>query len=158
MEYLNQLLLFFSLVFALIAIWLLVVFKGSVKSIIDYFKTILGLGAVKSALLAIASIAIISLIIFLIPNNANAGTWFNDARVYMGLDYTRKVSPQCVEDSVDNRGTSNLGFKFNIWESDNKAIRVNSKYTHHSCFIGKDRNGYDGFGIEVEWIPWRRKR
>ena len=158
MEYLNQLLMFFGLVFALIIIWSLIVFKGNVKKMFEYFKTNLGLGAVKSALLAIFSIAVISLAIYLMPNNAHAqGSWFNDAGVYMGLDYTKKPSPQCVEDSVDNRGTSNLGFKANIWQSESKLIRVNSKYTHHSCFIGKDRNGYDGFGVEVEWKLWSKK-
>ena len=108
------------------------------------------------------SIAITSLVIFLFPNNANAnpfkdGSWFNDAGVYIGVDYTRKISPQCEPDGVDNRGTSNLGAWFNIWQDKTGTLRINSNYTHHSCYLGEDRNGYDGLGVQVEWKLWRRK-
>jgi len=163
MEFVNNAILFFGLVLALIYVWAFFSFGGKVMELFGYIKTEVGRGALKSAGVAVGAILIISFLIFIIPNNAQAvelkkGTWFNDAGVYMGLDYTRKPSPQCRPESVDNRGTSNLGFKGNIWQSRSENIRVNAKYTHHSCFIGKDRNGYDGFGIEVEWKLFSRKR
>lgn len=160
MGFIADLVFFYFLVIALIVLVGFVAFKR--KGIdLSYFKSGVGKGAIASAGLALVSIAVLALLIFFIPNNANAepsGTWFNDAGVYMGLDQTRKISPQCTPESVDNKGTSNLGLWGNVWQSSDKMIRVNTRYTHHSCFIGKDRNGYDGLGINIEWKIWSRKR
>lgn len=161
MQFISDLAFFYSLIIALIAVAGFITFKRNGITL-DYFKSGEGKGAIYSAGLALVAIAGLALLIFLIPNNANAepsgGTWFNDAGVYMGLDQARKVSPQCTPDSADNKGTSNLGLWGNVWQSSDKTIRVNTRYTHHSCFIGKDRNGYDGLGINVEWKIWSRKR
>lgn len=46
--------------------------------------------------------------------------------------------------------------RMNVWESPSRNVRVNAKYTHHSCALNPDRNGYDGVGIEVVWTIWRR--
>ena len=94
-------------------------------------------------------------------SNANAetdmnGTFFNDTSVFLGIDHTFKVSPQCVEGGTDDKLTSNLGIRQNIWRSGNKVHDVSFKYTHHSCVFGKDRNGYDGFGLEYNWTLIRR--
>ena len=161
MDFIADLAFFYLLVIALIVVVGAITFKR--KGIaLDYFKSGEGKGAIASAGLALVAIAVLALLIFLIPNNANAapysgGTWFNDAGVYMGIDQTRKISPQCTPNSVDNKGTSNLGLWGNVWQSADKTIRVNTRYTHHSCFLGKDRNGYDGLGVNVEWKIWNRK-
>lgn len=154
MIFVNNLMIFFGIVFFVIAVAAVVtIYRKRIP-----LSIVLKNGSIPSALLAIVLIAILSLVLYLLPNNANAGTWLNDAGVYMGLDYTRNPSPQCERaDPIDNQGTSNLGLWANLWQSDNKMIRVNSKYTHHSCFIGEDANGYDGIGINVEWQLWKRK-
>ena len=158
----DYLIAFFACVFALIFIAAFVTFRSSGISLKNFINSKTGKGAIASAGLAIVSIAITSLVIFLFPNNANAnpfkdGSWFNDAGVYIGVDYTRKISPQCEPDGVDSRGTSNLGAWFNIWQDKTGTLRINSNYTHHSCYLGEDRNGYDGLGVQVEWKLWRRK-
>lgn len=161
--FLSNLIAMMLIVFVVIFIAAFVTFKKKNIDIRGFVKSKKGKGAVASAGLGISVIAIISLIIFLIPNNANAnpfenGTWFNDAGVYIGLDYTKKRSPMCeANDPTDNRGTSNMGAWGNLWQSKDKSLRVNSRYTHHSCFIGEDAKGYDGLGVQVEWKLWKRK-
>lgn len=123
----------------------------------EYFSTKTGKGILKGIVLAPLVILIIAGFFYLIPS-ANAGTWFNDASVFAGIDYTKKLSPQCDSNGVDDRGTSNLGAKLNIWESDSRNVRVNSKYTHHSCVLGPDDRQYDAVGIELEWKVWQRNR
>lgn len=162
--FLPYLMYFFLIILAVIFIAVFITFKMKKISFKAFVKGEAGNGAISSALLALSSIAIIAFLIFIVPNNANAdflqdGSWFNDAGVYVGLDYTIKPSPQCqINDPTDDRGTSNLGFKQNIWQDRTKTLRINAKYTHHSCFLGSDRNGYDGFGVEVEWKLYSRKR
>lgn len=84
------------------------------------------------------------------------GSFFNYAYTYIGVDYTRKVSPQCVPGSTNDRFTSNMGFGVNFWQSPGKDWLLDIRHTHHSCVIGHDRNGYDGVGFQLQWIPLRR--
>lgn len=84
------------------------------------------------------------------------GTFFNDASVYMALEQPKKVSPQCMSGGIDDRATSNLGARLNLWQSPSKDVRFNLQYTHHSCALNIDRNGYDAIGLQVEWFIWRR--
>lgn len=123
----------------------------------EYFSTRDGLGILRGIVLAPAAILLIGFVLWLIlPSRAIAGTFFNDASVFVGLDYTNKLSPQCERNSVDDRGTSNLGARLNLWESESRAVRVNSKYTHHSCALGADDKQYDAVGVELEWKVWAR--
>ena len=127
-----------------------------------------GKGAAASAVLGVFSViglAAILTIVVGIFGSAKAtaasdmftgGTWFNETSVFMGIDSTLKVSPQCVQGGTDDKLTSNLGIRQNIWLSDNKVHDIGLKYTHHSCVFGKDRNGYDGFGIEYNWFIFKR--
>jgi len=74
--------------------------------------------------------------------------------VFAGIDYTEKVSPQCMLGGLDDRATSNLGFRGMIYQDD--RLTVSAKYTHHSCAWSTDQNVYDGVGIELEyWIIQR---
>tara|TARA_R110000772_G_scaffold198279_2_gene308964 strand:- start:307 stop:825 length:519 start_codon:yes stop_codon:yes gene_type:complete len=126
-----------------------------------------GKGAIASAALGVVSIIGIAAFLTLVTgvfasSKANAasdmfteGTWFNETSVFLGIDSTLKVSPQCVEGGTDDRLTSNLGIRQNIWRSQSKVHDITFKYTHHSCVFGKDRNGYDGFGLEYNWYIFR---
>ena len=123
---------------------------------IDYFRTPTGLGILRGIILAPLAIVLLAFLLWLLPGQAHAGTWLNDASVFAGLDYTRKLSPQCERNAVDERGTSNLGLRVNVWESASRRVRVNGKYTHHSCALGPDDRQYDALGIELEWRVWQR--
>jgi len=124
---------------------------------IEYFKTSDGKGILKGIILAPLVIVIFAFILSLIPSKAQAqGTWFNDASVFIGIDSTKKISPQCDANTIDDRGTSNLGVKLNIWQSSSENVRINSKYTHHSCVLGSDDKSYDAVGVELEWRVWKR--
>ena len=43
-------------------------------------------------------------------------TWFNYSYLYLGVDYPMlgRVSPQCMDDGIDNKTTSNGGATINI--------------------------------------------
>lgn len=148
--------LFVGLLVAILLIYMIRMLWG--RSWRDYFSTRDGRGILKGIVLAPVVILIIAGLILLFSGAAQAGTWFNDASVFAGLDYTKKLSPQCERNSVDERGTSNLGLRLNLWESDSRNVRVNSKYTHHSCALGPDDRQYDAVGIELEWRVWDRRR
>lgn len=102
--------------------------------------------------------------VFVVPSPARAqftvpgvpGTWLNDGHVFAGIDYTRNQSPQCQSGGFDDRSTSNMGFKANVWQSPSKNVRFNLMYTHHSCALNPDRNSYDAIGAQVEWFIWNR--
>ena len=163
----------FFIVAAIIVILLAMAFtfKFSGDAFKQWFASKEGKGAKASAALGVGSICAIALVMYLIgmllaPSAARAnsfsdmfegGTWLNDNSVYLGLDYTLKQSPQCKDSGVDDRGTSNLGFRQNIWQRKDGRFRWNATYTHHSCFLGSDRNGYDGFGTNIEWFLYRKK-
>lgn len=122
----------------------------------SYFSTKEGKGILKGIILAPTVILIIALVLsFLNPAKAQ-GTWFNEAGVFVGIDSTFKQSPQCQVNVVDNRGTSNMGFWTNVWQSKSERLQVNFKYTHHSCVLGRDRNAYDAAGIELRWVLWKK--
>lgn len=118
-----------------------------------YFSTKTGKGILKGIILAPAIILLIAFILSLLPSKAQA-EWFNDASVFAGIDYTKKLSPMCDTNETDDQGTSNMGFRVNVWQHD--AVRVNSKYSHHSCVLGSDNKTYDAIGVEVEWQVWKR--
>ena len=128
-----------------------------------------GQGAMASAVLGVVSViglAALLTIVVSIFGSAKAsaqsdmftgGTWFNETSVFMGIDSTFKVSPQCVQGGTDDRLTSNLGIRQNVWLSKDKVHDIGLKYTHHSCVFGKDRNGYDGIGLEYNWFIFKKK-
>lgn len=125
------------------------------KSWSEYFGTKDGRGILRGIVVAPLIILLIGIAFSVMPTCAKA-EWFNDATVFVGLDYTKNQSPQCQVNNIDNHGTSNLGAKINIWDSDSKNVRVNSKYTHHSCALGIDAKSYDALGVELEWRVWQK--
>jgi hypothetical protein len=144
------------------AIYVFVIMGKSFKG----WKVKEGKGAAASAVLGVGSIILLAFIFSALAaifgaSNANAdtdmnGTFFNDTSVFLGIDHTFKVSPQCVEGGTDDRLTSNLGINQNLWRSYNKVHDVSLRYSHHSCVFGKDRNGYDGLGLSYSWTLIRR--
>jgi hypothetical protein len=120
----------------------------------DYFRTETGRGILKGIILAPALILLIALLMLLIPGKSQAGEWLTEAGVFAGIDYTKKLSPMCDSNLIDDRGTSNLGARVNVWRSG--SVLANAKYTHHSCALGADDRQYDAIGIEVEWRVWSR--
>lgn len=133
------------------------------KNLPAFFRTKDGKGAIASMLLGIGVIVVVGVLMAL-GNKAHAssvldnryGHFFNYAYTFAGVDYTRKVSPQCVAGSQDDRLTSNMGFGLNVWESTSRRVSMDIQYTHHSCVIGVDRNSFDGLGLRVMWKPWVR--
>lgn len=124
----------------------------------EYFSTKEGNGILASMFRGIGGVILLALLVWLFMGAVQAapGTWVNDAGVFAGIDYTNKVSPACKQNTVDDRGTSNLGAWVNIWQSESKRVRVNSKYTHHSCVLGADDKQYDAIGVELQWKIWER--
>ena len=122
-----------------------------VKSPLTYFKTKEGKGVATGIILAV----LISLgIAFLFPSKSEALEYFQSGEVFVGLDYTRKISPMCGVGVNNDKLTSNLGLKASILTSDDKTTDVSFKYTHHSCAVNPDNKSYDAIGIEVKHILW----
>lgn len=142
---------FLSGTVVLLAIWMLYVFKG--KDIRDYFSTKEG-KKIRDGITTAVGVGILVVVLFSL--SGCAGTYGNDLSMFTGLDYTKGVSPQCQEGGVDDRSTSNIGFKANVFESDSERFRSNLKYTHHSCAFNSDKNNYDALGIELEYKLWAR--
>ena len=66
-----------------------------VKDPVNYFKTKEGKGVATGIILAV----LISLgIAFLFPSKSEALEYFQSGEVFVGLDYTRKISPMCGEE------------------------------------------------------------
>lgn len=145
--------IFIGLLVTTLIVYMLLKLRGT--SWREYFSTKDGKGILRGIIIAPLAILLIGLVFALLPTCAKA-EWFNDATVFAGLDYTKNQSPQCKVNQIDNHGTSNLGVKLNVWQSASENIRVNSKYTHHSCALGVDDKSYDAFGVELEWRVWQR--
>lgn len=152
-EFLNGLGAFYGVVVVIVVLMLLAVFwKRGRSGFIAYFKTGDGAGALASALKASAAIAIILMILFVGMKCAHADDeWFKWTDVYMGVDYTKKQSPQCNPGGVDDNFTSNLGVSQHIRDLGSEDVYLYGGWTHHSCVIGGDRNTFDGVGIGVNW-------
>jgi hypothetical protein len=144
---------FIGALFAIVVIWLLYSLRG--ESIPEYFKTKTGKGILKGIVIVLA----LALVIVLLTGcSAPTGTYFNKATIYAGLDQTKNPSPQCTDEGPDNKATSNVGAKLNIYQSADERFRLNTKYTHHSCAFNPDDDEYDAVGVELEYDIWNRKR
>jgi hypothetical protein len=135
-------------ILVIVLVWGAISLRGVNK--IEYFKTKTGKGILKGILLAIA----FAVLFALIPDSKAQGSWFNDAEVFAGLDYTKKPNPMCIGNTIDNKSGSNLGLKLNIYRNENFSL--NSKYTHHSCAFGEDDKSYDALGLELKYKFWSK--
>lgn len=84
------------------------------------------------------------------------GTWLAYGEMFVGLDHTFEHSPNCKPDQHNDKLTSNVGFRVNIWQSASRRVAVNGKYQHHSCAFNQDDLRYDAGGIEVTVKLWSR--
>ncbi len=122
-----------------------------------FWGTKQGKGILKGIVLVLTIIPVAGLLLAITASKAHAqsiqipGKFFSEASLFMGLDHTKKLSPQCVAGGVDDRTTSNVGARLNVWQSPSTDVRLNLQYTHHSCALNVDRNGYDAVGVQVEW-------
>jgi hypothetical protein len=137
-------------ILGIVAAIILYKFKFNAKEIHDYFKTPTGLGILKGIVLVL----ILGLAMSVIAKEPEEGKFFSYGDFYAGLDYTNKRSPQCYGGGVDDRTTSNVGFRVNIYESADSKFHLNSKYTHHSCALNIDRESYDAIGVELIYRLW----
>jgi len=119
-------------------------------SVFDYFRTKTGLGILKGIVLAIFFALLLGLSPKLWALDLS-GSVLNGASVFIGLDYANRPSPFCVTGGIDDRTTSNIGVRGNVYESSDSKFRLNGKYTHHSCAFNVDDRGYDAIGVELEY-------
>ena len=126
---------------------------GGIKEAIAYTEQREGKGVLGSMFLAIGVIGVILVVLVALSNEVKA-EWFKYTELYAGADYTFKTSPQCIAgDEIDEYLTSNIGVRQHIYTKDRFSLIGN--YTHHSCFIGVDSNGYDGAGIQAVYrVNW----
>lgn len=126
----------------------------SVKKIIEFFKT--KPGEVKGMVLFILFGLIFVLGSFLFSCEAKADElkYFQYGYVYLGVDYTKRTSPQCEQGDNSDRLTSNGGLVFNILQSRDERFMLDAKYTHHSCVFNGDRFDYDAGGVYTAYRFW----
>ena len=140
---------FIGLTIALLGLWGAWSLKDT--SIREYFSQKTGKGVLKGILLAVGiTVAVVALSFVF----GCSGTFNNGATIFTGLDYTKKLSPQCEDYGPDSHTTSNLGFRYGLYESKDGKFRSKIKYTHHSCAFSEDREQYDAIGIEHEYVLW----
>ena len=146
--------IFLTLAFILVIV--LAAFVIGVGDLKDWSKSKDGKQALKGIRMALTFCVVVVLVSLV--TGCSQGTFFNDVRAFAGLESTLKPSPMCIESSTDNRWTSNLGVKANIYETNDERLRVNTQYIHHSCAFGVDDRDYDAIGLEAEYKIWSRKR
>lgn len=122
----------------------------TVKEPIKYFKSKDGRGVLFGIVLALVA----AILIALFAPKAKAFEYFSSGELFVGLDQTRKISPMCGTGPNSDRLTSNLGIRASLVRTDNSRAGINAKYTHHSCAVNPDKNGYDALGVEVIYRLW----
>lgn len=78
------------------------------------------------------------------------GRFFTRGYVFLGLDYTKKISPMCDAGFYNDRLTSNMGAGVVLWQVTPRAS-LHLVYTHHSCAINPDAKSYDAIGARIHW-------
>ena len=148
----ESILEFVGTILLLLTIVTVYAFWGKDKSYIKgYFKSDDGKGILKGIVLAVAAVSLLAIL------SGCSGTYLNHASVYAGLDNTKKISPQCEADGLDDRLTSNLGARINLYESEDGKFSNDFQYTHHSCAFNVDEAGYDAFGFQLDYKIWQKK-
>lgn len=150
----NSELMFLLSIIATLVVMMLIVFK-SPKAILEYFKTKDGKGILKGIVLAIV-FSLLLVVASVAFSDEEKGEWFAYGEVYVGMDRTNLQSPQCYSKGKDDKLTSNIGLKSNIYRSFDKKFEFNAKYTHHSCVFNRDNYGYDAVGVEFTYKLWGR--
>lgn len=113
-----------------------------------------GDGSAAGMLKATLAVVVLALLAFGVNSVLAEPRWFEYTAIYGGIDVTNDVSPMCEVSDVDDRMTSNIGVRQSIVRMD--AVTVLGNYTHHSCAVGVDNDGYDAVGLMIEWRFDRR--
>ena len=155
--FLEQAMTFLALSGGLLTILLGYVFYKSDWSVTKFKENWIKSEGTKTpiwrAVLVILSVPILMAAVLYAANvEASEYKWFDEATVYVGLDYTYNASPLCQDYGVNDHLTSNMGFTQSIVKKD--RMNVSAKYTHHSCAVSADKNSYDAIGIMIEWEIW----
>ena len=120
----------------------------------SYFASDAGKGVLKGIILATGSVTLLAILSTVV---GCSGTYLNEASVYAGLDSTKNISPQCEAEGPNDRLTSNLGARVNLYESEDGRFSNNLQYTHHSCAFNIDATGYDAYGFQLDYKIWNKK-
>lgn len=109
----------------------------------------------KNVLGGILMVVALAIIFAFWGNKANAQSisGLNYVQMFVGMDYDfdnqrfcRDAAPGVV---VDDRLTSNVGFRANLLSMPTLRSELNAKYQHHSCAYNQDKPTYDAAGIEA---------
>lgn len=120
---------------------------GSLSKTRDYFLSVEGKGILKGVLLG----CLIPVLFALAASIAHAEPvrWGGPTTIFLGIEATKDSSPMCYGGGTNDRLTSNIGVRQQIIQRG--PIGLNAQYTHHSCAINRDREGYDAVGVQLEW-------
>lgn len=152
----DSTILFIIIVVAIALVAALAAFKTPAKAV-AYFKTKDGRGVLTGVVLFIlAGILLAGLSLFSSDAEASEPTWFTYSEVFLGLDHTKNLSPQCEKGGPNDRLTSNGGLRQNVYRSTDDRFHLNAKYTHHSCAFSPDRESYDAIGLEATFRFFQR--
>lgn len=122
---------------------------GSIRNMIGFFKTKDG-RKVLAGIVIFVGLSLLTVTVFA------ESKYFAYGEVSVGLDRTFNQSPQCKPSKNTDRLTSHGGVKINLVQSSDQRFELNTRYTHHSCAFGSDRNTYDAFGLEATYKLWGR--
>lgn len=141
--------LWFFVLGAISMVLVITAIKIPPKQWFSYFRTKDGLGILKGIVIVVAVGLLVSFGTIALGAEPK---YFERGEVYLGLDHTKKVSPMCEPNQVDDRWTSNVGARVSIIRIERAELLV--KYTHHSCMLGVDNKSYDALGLEWVWRLW----
>lgn len=114
-----------------------------------YFSSEDGLGILKGIVIVVVVGAVVTTCTTVTAGEPN---YFEKGEVFLGLDHTKKQSPMCESNQVDDQWTSNVGARVSIVRINRAELLL--KYTHHSCMLGVDDRSYDAIGLEWTWRVW----
>jgi hypothetical protein len=109
-----------------------------------------GIRAVLGVVLLIVVVAF-----FLLPSKANASDfeYLSSGFVRVGVDSSfRPQSVQCYPAGASSKLTSNIMLGTSLVRKG--RVDLSAYYRHNSCAVNRDRNSYDGAGIELEVKLW----
>jgi hypothetical protein len=139
-----------TLIFAVVLVF--VVFKTP-ANVVGYFKTKEGLGVLKGIVLFI----LVGIVLVFASKTFSEENWLTYGEVFLGVDNTFAVSPNCLGGGLNDRLTSNGGVRLNLYKSSDGKFEWNTQYTHHSCAFNVDREGYDAIGMQMSYKLWDRR-
>lgn len=127
---------------------------GSFEQAINHYKTTEN-GSLTGIILAavvfpiVVALGIKLAYLFIGEASAEEVRYLQYTQIYAGLESTQKQSPQCYNDGVNDRLTSNLGVNQHLIGY--RDIDVFGTMRHHSCASSMDRESYDAIGMFVTW-------